>query len=132
LCVDDEALILHSLVQELRNSFGERFYYERALNAEEAFLVIDDLVEDGISIILIISDWLMPGIKGDEFLAQVAIRHPGIKALMLTGQADETATKRVLESGLVFAVLRKPWDPAELRELIQDNCFEGPKGPDES
>jgi len=65
LCVDDEILILLSLLRELKSFFGETFVYERATNANQAFKVIDELALEGIKLILIISDWLMPGIKGD-------------------------------------------------------------------
>lgn len=122
LCVDDEELLLHSLVQELRSGFGDRFYYETALNAQFAFTAIEELVQDGISIILIISDWLMPGLKGDEFIEQVAEKYPGIKAVMLTGQADQPAIDRVNRCSHVLGVLRKPWDQATLRSLINSCC----------
>ena len=75
LCVDDEAIILISLIQELKNAFGDTFVYEKALNANEAFEVIDVLVNEGIEIILIVSDWLMPGMKGDEFSGNCKKKH---------------------------------------------------------
>jgi DNA-binding NarL/FixJ family response regulator len=109
LCVDDEALIVLSLKQELSNYFGERFLYESALNADEAMSIIDELVAEGILVILIITDWLMPGLKGDEFLIKVRERHPEIKSIMITGQADDTAIERAKSLAGVSAVLRKHW-----------------------
>lgn len=67
LCVDDEPIILIALKQELKKQFGNEFQYETAVNATEALEVVDDLAENGINVILILSDWRMPGIKGDEF-----------------------------------------------------------------
>jgi len=122
LCVDDEPIILLSLMHELKNDFGGRFLYEGALNAMDAFKVIEGLVFDGIEVILIISDWLMPGIRGDEFLMQVRSHYPSIKAIMLTGQADDNAMARLRENGLVLAILRKPWDQVELRGIIDRHC----------
>ncbi|HUW71282.1 MAG TPA: response regulator [bacterium] len=128
LCVDDEPIILLSLIHELKNDFGERFLYESALNALDAFKVIEGLTSDGIEVILIISDWLMPGIRGDQFLMQVRSQYPGIKAIMLTGHADESATARLRENNLVLAILRKPWDQMELRDLIDSHCGGSLKG----
>ena len=65
LCVDDEIVILDSLKEQLKRYFGDRYIYEIAESAEEAWEVIEELHEDEIKILIIVSDWLMPGIKGD-------------------------------------------------------------------
>lgn len=125
LCVDDEAIILIALRQELKAVFGAAFIYETALDAYGGFRVIDELVEDGIEVVLIISDWLMPGMRGDEFLARVARTHPSIKAIMITGQADPEAMDRVGSSPNVLAVLRKPWRSEQLVDVIKEHCSGG-------
>jgi CheY-like chemotaxis protein len=109
MCVDDEVIILLSLKQELANYFGSRFIYESAMDALTAMKIIDELVADGVDVILIITDWLMPGLKGDEFLIKVRERHPTIKSIMITGQADEAAIRRAKTEAGVSEVLRKPW-----------------------
>ncbi len=119
LCVDDEMIILLSLIQELKRTFGERFIYERALDATSAYSLIDELARDGIRVIIIISDWLMPGVRGDEFIEVVAKRHPEIKAVMITGQADAAAIGRIKTNKTVIGVLGKPWNPDELAEMIR-------------
>lgn len=120
LCVDDEVIVLDSLRTQLKNNFGDRFRYEIAENADEAWEVIEDLVGDGITILLIVSDWLMPGIKGDEFLIQVHHRHPEIVTFMLTGQADQTAIDRATEEGGLRACILKPWREDELIGAISE------------
>lgn len=122
LCVDDEKLILLSLVQELKNSFGSEFIYEKATDAYRALEIIDELAREGIKLILIISDWLMPGIKGDEFLEMVRKRHPEIKAIMITGQAEQEVIDRLLETGCICEVLGKPWEPGRLVEAVKKCC----------
>lgn len=124
VCVDDEAIIVFSLKRELQLSFGQRFVYETALGAEEALTVMDQLLEEGIQTILVISDWLMPGMKGDDFLRVVRQRYPQTKAILITGQADAQAIRAALDEPVAEAVLRKPWNPAELRSLVT-NCCEG-------
>jgi CheY-like chemotaxis protein len=114
LCVDDEVIVLDSLRTQLKSNFGERFRYEIAENADEAWEVIEDLVGGGVTILLIVSDWLMPGIRGDEFLVQVHHRHPEIVTFMLTGQADQEAINRAKLEGGMRACILKPWREAEL------------------
>lgn len=122
LCVDDEAVILLSLVQELKNAFGSRFLYEKATSADDALEIIDDLAADGVRVILVISDWLMPGIKGDAFLEMVRQKYPDIKAIMITGHADLDIIGKVGSLDSVLAVLKKPWSSRELTGLIAGAC----------
>lgn len=118
LCVDDETIILESLKEQLRRNFGNRYLYETANSADEAWIVLDELCSDGIEVLVIVSDWLMPGIKGDEFLAQVHKRFPCIVTVMLTGQADEAAIARARRDANLFACLHKPWSEKDLVEIV--------------
>ncbi|TGN13171.1 response regulator [Leptospira ilyithenensis] len=122
LCVDDEPIILIALKQELKKQFGNEFQYEVALNAGEALVVIDELVGTGVNVILILSDWLMPGIKGDEFLISIHKKYPKIQSIMITGHIDEAAVARVKKEAGTYAVLPKPWDPAQLMEAVRVCC----------
>ncbi len=121
LCVDDELVILFSVVQELKRAFGSRFLYEQATDADQAFRSVEELAEEGISIIFIISDWLMPGMRGDEFLERIHESHPEILAIMITGQADQASIDRVRRNSSVVAIFNKPWDPEELVRVIEEN-----------
>ncbi|WP_319560273.1 response regulator [Marispirochaeta sp.] len=122
LCVDDEAIILLSLLQELKRNLGNQYTYERATSAEAALRIIDELDQEGIRVVLIISDWLMPGIKGDEFIEIVKQKHPEIKVIMITGQADKSAIERVSGIASVVAVLKKPWRAEELIHTVRSTC----------
>ncbi|MCS7027610.1 MAG: response regulator [Bacteroidia bacterium] len=113
LCVDDEKIVLSSLIQQLQNGLGNQFLYEIAQSAEEAWEVIDNL-QNEIEMVLIISDWLMPGMKGDEFLIQLHKKYPHVATIMLTGHAEESAIRNALEHANLYACLRKPWDKDDL------------------
>jgi len=118
LCVDDEASILRALKDQLKRCFGNQYLYEFAQSAEEAWIVIDELKEEDVKILLIVSDWLMPKVRGDEFLAQVHERFPQIVTVMLTGQADEAAIERAQQQANLYACIRKPWTEIELQHVI--------------
>lgn len=118
LCVDDEIVILETLKEQLKRCFGDRYIYEIAETAEEAWEVITELHDDGIKILAIVSDWLMPGMKGDEFLIQVHEKFPQLITVMLTGQADETAIERAKQQANLYACLHKPWTAKELCQII--------------
>ncbi len=118
LCVDDEKTILDSIKAQLKRQFGQRYLYEIAESAHEAWEVIDELYDDGIEILIIVSDWLMPGVKGDEFLVQVHQQYPKIVKVMLTGQADQTAIERVRQQANLFCCLAKPWEEQVLIQTL--------------
>jgi CheY-like chemotaxis protein len=119
LCVDDEKIILERLRRQLRDKFGKVYTYEVAESAEEAMEVIDELAEDNEEIIVIISDWLMPDKKGDEFLMDVHERYPKIVKIMLTGQADDDAIERAKKHANLQGCLYKPWQEEELFKVIE-------------
>jgi CheY-like chemotaxis protein len=118
LCVDDEVVILESLKEQLFRRFSDRYLYEVAECVDEAWEVIEELYGDGIKVLVIVSDWLMPGVKGDEFLIEVHQRYPSIMTVMLTGQADESAIERAQKEAHLHACLRKPWTEEELASAI--------------
>ncbi|MGL5061179.1 MAG: response regulator [Microcoleus sp.] len=114
LCVDDEVAVLESLEIELRQAFNDDYFYEFAESAAEALEIIDELCEDEINILVIVSDWLMPGMKGDELLIKIHQKYPQIVTVMLTGQADKEAIERTKSQANLHAFLQKPWQNDEL------------------
>jgi DNA-binding NtrC family response regulator len=118
LCVDDEKIVLDSLQEQLENRFGSSFTYEIAESVDEAWDVIDDLVSDGFGIALVISDWLMPRVKGDEFLVDLHQKYPETITVMLTGQADPDAIQNAMENANLFAYVKKPWRSDDLMERL--------------
>lgn len=119
LCVDDDPLILLSLRQELKSHFRERYLYETALSAEEALGVIVELQSEGTKLILVLTDWLMPGMKGDEFLERVRRDHPEVRTVMITGHAHPEALARAQSQGLTDLILIKPWKTEVLIHSIE-------------
>lgn len=118
LCVDDEQIVLDCLKEQIVSSFPDNVLCETANSAEEAWEVIGELRAEEITLLVIISDWLMPGIKGDEFLINVHQKFPQIVKIILTGQADYTAIRRAQEHADLFQCLHKPWNTQELLTTI--------------
>ncbi|MGK7941250.1 MAG: response regulator [Crocosphaera sp.] len=119
LCVDDEKVILDSLKIQLKKEFQDTYLYEAAESADEALEIIEELQEDEITILVIVSDWLMPGMKGDEFLIEVHQRFPKIVKIMLTGQADEEAVEKAKKYANLHSCLHKPWNSEDLIDKIK-------------
>lgn len=119
LCVDDEVIILNSLLRQLQSAFDDTYLYETAESADEALEIIEDLQGEGTDLLVILSDWLMPGAKGDELLIDVHRRFPGVVKIMLTGQANQDAVDRAHEQANLLTCLEKPWQEKDLIQAIQ-------------
>ncbi len=119
LIVDDEAIIVLSLMRELRKALGPDVRIETALSGEDAFLVMRELSEEGCPPSVVISDWYMPGLNGDEFLVRTRSLYPDASLIMITGQSDDAAIERAVRAADVMACVRKPWRKSELIGLIR-------------
>lgn len=120
LCVDDEPVILTSIKKQLKKRLGSEYVYETAESAEEGLEILDELGEDEIDVLIIVSDWLMPDMKGDEFLIEAHKKFPRISKIFLSGQIDESALQRAKDHADLKAILHKPWNEDELVEVIQN------------
>lgn len=119
LCVDDEVGVLESLEIELQQAFNGKYLWEFAESAVEALEIIEELYEAEVKILVIVSDWLMPGMKGDELLIKIHQKYPHIVTVMLTGQADKEAIERTKFEANLHAFIQKPWHNQELIEAIK-------------
>ena len=120
LLVDDEKVVLDGLRHELQRQFGRRFNYETAENVAEAEEVIEELVEVAEKLVLIVSDMIMPHVRGDEFLIDVRQRFPQIVRVLLTGHSDDQGLERARNEADVRSILFKPWSADELRTLVEE------------
>ena len=96
LCIDYERFVLDSLKTELKEEFGGKFTITIAETPEEAIEIFMELIHEKIEIPLIISDYIMPNIKGDELLIKFHEISPRSLKIMLTGQATTMGITNVV------------------------------------
>lgn len=119
LCVDDEIIVLTALKDQLRRAFGNEFEIDLAESAEEALELLDETAEQGHTLLVIVSDWLMPGMKGDEFLIEAHKRFPTVLKIMLSGHAEGAAVECARSKAGLHDFLSKPWNAETLVESIK-------------
>jgi PAS domain S-box-containing protein len=120
LCVDDETLVLTSLREAINQVLGDEFVVEIAESGEEALEVIAELAQKKGEIPLVISDQLMPGLKGDQLLAAIHTNYPQMLKVMLTGQATPDAIGNAVNAANLFRYIAKPWDEAVLIGVVRE------------
>lgn len=119
LCVDDERIILDSLRIQIEKQFKHEYIYEYAESAEEAFEVVDELLGMQIDLLLVISDYQMPGMKGDAFAEALKEKLPNLNIVLLTGQMPEEISMDLINRHIILKVVHKPWKERELIEIIE-------------
>lgn len=120
ICVDDERLVLASLRDVLNQVLGNDYVIEIAESGEEALELMTELLQDHTEIPVVISDQLMPGLRGDELLEKVHRNSPKTRNVMLTGHATPEAIGNAVNSAKLFRYIAKPWDDTVLTHIVQD------------
>ncbi|MGC9506150.1 SpoIIE family protein phosphatase [Baaleninema sp.] len=111
LVVDDETDNLDLLYRTFRREF-------QVYKAESALAALQVLEERG-EMAIIISDQRMPEMNGTEFLSKTVDRYPDTIRILLTGYTDVEDLVEAINSGQVFKYITKPWNPEELKAVVQ-------------
>jgi len=111
LVVDDEPDNLDLLYRTFRRDF-------QVLKAESGVRALELLAQEG-EVAVIISDQRMPEMKGTEFLSRTVPEFPDTVRIILTGFTDVEDLVEAINSGQVYKYITKPWDPDELKAVVQ-------------
>lgn len=107
---DDEANLV-----AFRANFRDRFDIYTTLSPIDAYNIIDDR-----NIQVVLADHQMPTISGGDFLETVARDYPGVQRILVTGSCDMGVLVEAINKGKVGAVLSKPFNPAQIAEVIAE------------
>ncbi|MDQ1265248.1 MAG: two-component system, sensor histidine kinase and response regulator [Bacteroidota bacterium] len=120
LCVDDERIILTSLKSELKESLGADYLIETAEDPEDAISLMKELQDDGYEVPLVISDYIMPSLKGDELLRLIHEDYPETLKIMLTGQASAEGVANAVNFANLYRYIAKPWEREDLILTVKE------------
>jgi signal transduction histidine kinase len=120
ICVDDEQTILDSLEIELQKTLGDEYLIETAAGSEEALELLEELLNEQYEVPLVISDYLMPHMKGDELLKRIHTLSPKTLKIMLTGQADLEAVGNAIKYAKLYRYIAKPWQFEDLKLTVKE------------
>jgi len=118
ICVDDEPAVLDSLKIELKRALADECIIETAEGGEDALELLAELKEDQYEVALVLSDYIMPDIKGDELLKRIHAMSPQTLKIMLTGQADLEAVGNAIKHAKLYRYISKPWQTEDLKLTV--------------
>ncbi len=112
LCVDDEPLVLAGLANTLRR----RFEVTTAVGGHDGLRALGQHGPFSV----VVSDFMMPGMNGAEFLSFARVASPDAVRILLTGQASLEDAVSVVNEGNIFRFLTKPCAPQALVRALDD------------
>jgi two-component system cell cycle sensor histidine kinase/response regulator CckA len=112
LVVEDDDSVRRLAVLGLRSN---GYTVLEAGNASDALVV----AAKAASIDLLVSDIVMPGMRGPELAARLREMRPAAKLLLVSGHADTSDSFRD-DSGRVIQLLPKPFTPERLSRKVRE------------
>lgn len=119
ICVDDDPMInllLNFQLNKIINS--NTTCIETYSKPKELDCKLEDLISNGIEPVLLIVDYQMPEMNGDELILNIKKKYPTIPCVMLSGQANKIAVNRLKEDKLLSEFIEKPWKENQLVSVV--------------
>lgn len=110
MCVDDEKIVLDSLAGQLHRELGQDYLFEFAESGAEALELIQEYIELGHDIAVVISDQIMPVMTGEQFLIKFHELSPETVKILLTGQSSKDSIVNVINYANLYRYMEKPWE----------------------
>jgi CheY-like chemotaxis protein/glycine cleavage system H lipoate-binding protein len=109
LAVDDEQIVLDSVLKHLRKS---NYNLHTALSVKDALALMQTTEVD-----IVLTDLMMPEVDGLEFLKMMKERSPQTPVIMITGYATINTALQATNLG-AFDYVAKPFTKSELTSVV--------------
>lgn len=119
--LDDQREVLSTISKEL-SLFESLFQVEECESADEAYELMEEVDEQGDFVAVLISDHIMPGKNGVDFLSEVNndMRFASTKKILLTGMATHQDTIMAINNARIDKYVEKPWQTEALVNMVKE------------
>lgn len=113
LLVDDDAIVTSAIVHllELETDY-------RTLAFQDPLVALEAARREPID--CVVSDFLMPGMDGLQFLREIASFAPDVPRILLTGYADKESAIAAINEVNLYQYLEKPWENETLKIVLRN------------
>jgi len=120
ICIEDQREVLNTIASDL-SIFEDKFVIETCESAGEAEEVLEEIDAEGDYAGVLVSDHVMPGKSGVDFLIEVNHDHRFklTKKLLLTGLATHEDTINAINNADIDRFIEKPWDSDRLIQYVK-------------
>lgn len=121
LVIEDEPEVRAAIVRDLEGALTT-VRIDQASDVEDALAAMDEAIEAGDQVGLILADHRLPGRDGVDLLVDLHRRPETarIKKVLVTGQADQQDTIKAVNEADLDHYVAKPWDRDELVRVTVD------------
>jgi two-component system, NtrC family, sensor kinase len=113
LVVEDDEQVRHYINDTLRDL---RYEVTEAENGEQALRALDGLNGNHAGIDLVLTDIVMPGMRGIELARRIQAAHPDMPVIFMTGYLGDAMRTAEVEPGV--DLLKKPFSREEIARRI--------------
>jgi DNA-binding NtrC family response regulator len=110
LCLDDDAMVLHTFKSLFANDFN-------VFTATDPFDAYNIMKSENIHVV--ISDLEMPSMSGIHFLQRMAQEFPKAQRILLSANITAEAMLSAINQARVFRVSTKPFKKEEMNDTLQ-------------
>lgn len=110
--VDDQLLVVNAIKRVLHVAGYESEGFTDPILALKH-------IEKETDLFALITDYKMPQMMGDEFIAEVQKLHPELPCVVITGVATREVVTKLTTSIKVIRILSKPWNTNVLLEVLE-------------
>ncbi len=113
--IEDQREVLEAIAKDLA-FFEDAFLIEECDSADEAEELLETLDAEGQQIALVVSDHIMPGRSGVDFLIELNDdpRFVTTRKILLTGLATHSDTINAINNAAIDRYIEKPWEAQQL------------------
>lgn len=121
ICLEDQREVLNAIAEDL-SDFDEIGIVEECESVAEAEQLIDEIDQRGDLLAVVVSDHVMPGKTGVDFLSELRNdeRFKLTKKILLTGLATHQDTIRAINLAAIDRYLEKPWTREQLTQAVRE------------
>jgi signal transduction histidine kinase len=115
------------LVLYVDDERSNRIVFEQSLNTEFSVICVADAASAlelmaTRDVAVLVTDMRMPQMTGEELLRIAKERHPRTIRIVITAHSDIDPILRAINEGLVARYIIKPWQRAELVQILRWAC----------
>lgn len=120
ICVDDDYTILRGLELTINETFSGVCRIELAQSGNEAIELVDQMLQTKQDIAMVITDYCMPGMNGDELIGTLCEKLPYSTMALMTGFNDAEIIARTVNAGRLDRYIAKPWKKEEIENIVYE------------
>ena len=122
--IEDQREVLEAIAKDLA-FFEDAFLIEECDSADEAEELLETLDAEGQQIALVVSDHIMPGRSGVDFLIELNDdpRFVTTRKILLTGLATHSDTINAINNAAIDRYIEKPWEAQAYMKYLDNEIL---------